>query len=163
MPSAANIVVVATANACHRLTLVRKQKMKITIETTVHAPIEKVWEAWVTPDDIMRWNFASEDWSCPKATIDLQEGNKFNYRMEAKDGSMGFDFEGTFTEIKEYSKIEYSLEDNRGVVVAFSKFESGVRVTETFEAEDEYTAEQQRQGWLCILNNFKRYVEKKLD
>lgn len=137
--------------------------MIITIQTTVNAPIEKVWDAWVTPDDIMLWNFASEDWSCPKATVDLREGNGFNYRMEAKDGSMGFDFEGTFTEIAEHEKIEYSLEDDRKVLVAFSETEGGVLVTETFEAEDEHSGEQQRQGWQAILNNFKKHVEEKSD
>lgn len=135
--------------------------MEIAIETTVDAPIEDVWAAWVTPDDITRWNFASDDWCCPKATIDLEVGGRFNYRMEAKDGSMGFDFEGTFTRIAPQALIEYALSDNRRVKITFTQIESGIHVVETFDAEDENSAEMQRQGWQCILDNFKAHTERR--
>lgn len=133
--------------------------MEIDIETTVAAPIERVWAAWVSPDDIRQWNFATDEWCCPKAMIDLVVGGKFNYRMETKDASMGFDFEGTFTSIQPLVAIEYALADNRKVGVRFNQTESGVRIVETFDAEDEHSAELQRQGWQCILDNFKRHVQ----
>ncbi|MGF1574752.1 MAG: SRPBCC domain-containing protein [Cyanophyceae cyanobacterium] len=133
--------------------------MKISIETTVNASIERVWEAWITPEVIKRWNFASDDWCCPDASQDFSVGGKFNYRMEAKDGSLGFNFEGRFTSINEPYSIEFALDDHRKVSVTFSETVRGVRVLETFEAEDEFSAEQQRQGWQSILNNFRIYVE----
>jgi len=133
--------------------------MEISVETTVSAPIDKVWSAWITPDDIKKWNFASEDWYCPDARIDLTVGGKFNYRMEAKDGSMGFDFEGTFTAIHVHESIEYALDDGRKVRITFSETDDGIRVVETFEAEDVHSAEQQRQGWQSILENFGKRVE----
>jgi uncharacterized protein YndB with AHSA1/START domain len=133
--------------------------MEIAIETTVDAPIERVWAAWVTPADIEHWNFANEEWCCPKATIDFVVGGKFIYRMETKDASMGFDFEGTFTSINPLSAIEYALADDRKVKIRFNQSASGVRVVETFDAEDEHSAELQRLGWQCILENFKRHVE----
>jgi uncharacterized protein YndB with AHSA1/START domain len=134
--------------------------MKITIETTVNAPVEKVWKAWTTPENITQWNFASEDWQCPRAKLSLTCGGKFNYRMEAKDGSFGFDFEGEFTSITVNHEIEFSLGDNRKVAVIFIPAGNATRVVETFEAEDEHSAEQQRQGWQAILNNFKKHVER---
>jgi uncharacterized protein YndB with AHSA1/START domain len=133
--------------------------MEISIETTIDAPIKRVWDAWITPEDIMRWNFASNDWCCPRASIDLRVGGKFNYRMEAKDGSMGFDFEGAFTAINEPYSIEFNLDDDRKVKVDLNDTGQGIRVVETFEADDEYSAEQQREGWQNILNNFKSHVE----
>lgn len=133
--------------------------MEITVETTVNAPIEKVWEAWVEPEHIVKWNFASEDWHCPRAEIELSVGAKFRYRMEAKDGSTGFDFEGRFTAIDPEREIRYALDDDRAVTIRFREFGGGVSVVESFEAEDEFSAEQQRQGWQCILNNFKSHVE----
>ena len=132
--------------------------MQIAIETTVDAPLEQVWSAWVTPDDITLWNFASDDWCCPDAKIDLVVGGRFTYRMEAKDGSFGFDFEGKFTAIDPCKAIEYVLDDDRKVTITFTQSEAGVRVIETFEAEDEHSAEQQRQGWQCILENFKKHI-----
>ncbi len=134
--------------------------MEIAVETTVDAPIDRVWTAWVTPADITQWNFASNDWCCPKATVDLVVGGKFIYRMEAKDGSFGFDFEGTFTSIDPQTMLEYALADDRRVKLRFTQTESGVRVVETFDAEDENSAEQQRHGWQCILDNFKKHVEQ---
>lgn len=133
--------------------------MEISIEITVNASIEQVWSAWITPDDIKKWNSASDDWHCPDAKIDFQIGGTFNYRMEAKDRSMGFDFEGTFTSINVPQSIEYALDDDRKVRITFSETEQGIRVVETFEAEDELSAEQQRKGWQSILNSFKKHVE----
>jgi uncharacterized protein YndB with AHSA1/START domain len=135
--------------------------MKITIETEVNAASEVVWTSWITPSDIIRWNFASEDWCCPNAEITLENGGTFRYRMEAKDGSMGFDFEGTFTKIVPTNTIHFSLGDGRLVMIEFQETDSGVKVVETFEVEDEHTAEQQKQGWQSILNNFKNHVESK--
>lgn len=135
--------------------------MKITIETEVEAPLSDVWDAWVTPDDITSWNFAIGDWCCPSAEIDLAVGGKFNYRMEAKDGSIGFNYEGEFISIHPHRTIHYKLDNNREVKVEFIKTESGTKVIETFDAENENSVEQQRQGWLGILNNFKQYVEAK--
>jgi uncharacterized protein YndB with AHSA1/START domain len=133
--------------------------MKITVETTVTAPIEDVWRAWTTPDDIMQWNAASDDWHTTNATVDLRVGGIFSSRMEAKDGSMGFDFAGTYTKIVHHELIEYSLEDGRVVLVEFAAGHNGVTVRETFDAESANAAEQQRQGWQAILNNFARHVE----
>ena len=135
--------------------------MNITIETEVKASPEAVWDAWVTPEDITSWNFAIDEWCCPTAEVNLEVGGKFNYRMEAKDGSMGFDFEGTFTKVTPNKSIHYKLEDNRLVTVEFEKTSNGVKIIETFDAEDENSAEQQKQGWQSILNNFKKYVEGK--
>jgi len=134
--------------------------MKISIETTVNATIDKTWSAWTTPSDIVAWNFASDEWCCPNAEIELVVGKGFNYRMEAKDGSMGFDFGGTFTQVRANEFIEYALEDGRKISITFEKTENGIRVVETFDAEDENSAEQQKQGWQCILENFKKHVEK---
>jgi uncharacterized protein YndB with AHSA1/START domain len=135
--------------------------MKITIETEVKASPAVVWNAWVTPEDITSWNFAIDEWYCPTAEINLEVGGKFNYRMEAKDGSMGFDFEGEFTEITPQKAIHYKLGDDREVEIEFIETENGVKVVETFDAEDENSAEQQKQGWLSILSNFKKHVESK--
>jgi len=135
--------------------------MKITIETEVQAPLATVWEAWVTPEDITSWNFPIDEWCCPRAEIDLQVGGKFNYRMEAKDGSVGFDFEGSFTKVEPRDSIHLVLEDDRVVTVEFIEKANGVRVVETFCAENENSPEQQKQGWQSILNNFKKHVESK--
>lgn len=135
--------------------------MKISIETKVQAPLASVWESWTTPEDITKWNFANDDWCCPSATINLQVGDKFSYRMEAKDGSMGFDFEGVFTKIEPHKSIQYELEDARVVAVEFTETPAGVHVEETFDAENENSAELQKQGWQSILDNFKKHVESK--
>jgi uncharacterized protein YndB with AHSA1/START domain len=134
--------------------------MNIMIETLVKAPLTKVWQAWTTPADIMQWNFASADWCCPRAELDLQVGGRFNYRMEARDGSFGFDFQGEFSHIIPYQCIQYTLADERQVTVQFSESEQGVHLCETFAAEDEHSAQQQQQGWLSILQNFARHVER---
>ena len=135
--------------------------MKISIETTVAASIEEVWRAWITPEDITKWNAASDDWCCPEATNDLKIGGTFCYRMDARDGSIGFDFEGHYTRIAEHELIEYALDDDRIVTVEFVTGNQGVTVRETFDAEDELAAEQQRQGWQAILDRFAHHVESK--
>jgi uncharacterized protein YndB with AHSA1/START domain len=133
--------------------------MKITVETVVKADLNKVWAAWNSPDDIKQWNAASEDWHTPQASVDLREGGRFSSRMEAKDGSAGFDFEGTYTRILPRKLIEYRMSDGREVKVEFSERPGGVLVRESFDAETENAPELQRQGWQAILNNFARHVQ----
>lgn len=133
--------------------------MKITIETVVNAPLERVWEAWNNPTEIQQWNAASPDWHTTRSTVDLRVGGQFTSRMEAKDGSMGFDFEGTYTRIEPQRRIEYRMSDGREVEVLFEERADGVLVTNTFDAESENPAEMQRQGWQAILDNFGRHVE----
>jgi len=132
--------------------------MKITIETTVAAPIEKVWQAWTTPEDIKQWNAASDDWHTTASTVDLRTGGKFSSRMEAKDGSFGFDFAGTYTKIVPQQRIEMEF-GGRTAVVEFVPKDNGVYIRETFDAEETHAVEQQRQGWQAILTRFARYVE----
>lgn len=132
--------------------------MKITVETTVRAPIAIVWRAYTTPEDIKQWNAASDDWHTTAATVDLRVGGAFSSRMEAKDGSMGFDFAGTYTNVVENKLIEYSFGD-RTARVEFSESGNGVSVGVTFEAEETHSVEQQRAGWQAILDNFARHVE----
>ena len=134
--------------------------MKITVETTVAAPIEQVWRAYTTPADIMQWNAASADWHTTKATVDLREGGAFSSRMEAKDGSMGFDFAGTYTKVVEHQLLECEF-GHRALRVEFVPGANGVTVRETFDAEETHSQEQQRAGWQAILDNFKRHVERK--
>jgi uncharacterized protein YndB with AHSA1/START domain len=134
--------------------------MKITVETTVKAPIDAVWRAWITPEDIVQWNAASSDWHTTKAAVDLRVGGTFSSRMEAKDGSMGFDFAGTYTKIVEGELLECAFGD-RQLRVEFSPGTDGVTVRETFDAETTYSEEQQRGGWQAILDNFTRHVEAK--
>jgi len=133
--------------------------MKIAIETLVKAKPDKVWEAWNTPADIKRWNTAQEDWHTTVSTVDLREGGKFLSRMEAKDGSVGFDFEGTYTRIVPGRTIEYRMSDGREVAVEFVERPGGVLVKTSFDAETENSPEMQRSGWQAILDNFGRYVE----
>ena len=135
--------------------------MKIAIETIVNADINTVWAAWNSPEDIKKWNAASDDWHTTESSVDLRVGGRFSSRMEAKDGSMGFDFKGTYSKIVENELVEYTLEDERTASVAFEKVEDGVKVTESFEAESENDPEMQRLGWQNILDNFARYVEAK--
>jgi uncharacterized protein YndB with AHSA1/START domain len=137
-------------------------KPMIKVETTVHAPVEKVWQLWTNPENIIKWNQASDDWHSPKAENDLRPGGKFVSRMEAKDGSMGFDFEGTYDEVKQYEYIEYTLGDGRKVKIDFRGEGDSTHIVEVFEAEHTHTEELQRQGWQAILDNFKRYVEGSL-
>lgn len=132
--------------------------MKITVEATVKAPIKAVWSAYTTPDDIKMWNAASDDWHTTKSTVDLRVGGAFTSRMEAKDGSFGFDFSGTYTRIVPNALIAYSFGDRAGVV-EFEPGANGVTVRITFDAESEHPEDQQRQGWQAILDNFARHVE----
>jgi len=133
---------------------------RITVETFVAAPVDTVWTAYTTPEDIVKWNAASDDWHTTKASVDLRVGGAFSSRMEAKDGSMGFDFAGTYTKIIDKRLIEYSFGD-RAAEVHFSPEKNGTTVRVTFDSEPTYSVEQQKQGWQSILNNFARYVEAK--
>ena len=132
--------------------------MKITVETTVAAPVEQVWRAWTTPDDIKQWNAASDDWHTTAATVDLRPGGQFSSRMEAKDGSMGFDFAGTYTKVVPHELIESEF-GGRILTVQFIPAGGGVTVRETFDAEGTHSPEQQRAGWQAILDRFARHVE----
>lgn len=132
---------------------------KITVDTTVEAPLRQVWEYFTTPEHIMAWSQASEDWHTPRASNDLRVGGHFSYRMEAKDGSTGFDFNGTYDEIEPFESISYTIEGGRKVVIVFIETSGQTHVTETFEAENENPIEVQRGGWQAILDSFKRYVE----
>ncbi len=132
--------------------------MQITVETFVKAPIAKVWKAYTTPVDIKQWNTASDDWHTTLATVDLRVGGTFSSRMEAKDGSFGFDFAGTYTEVVSNERIAYCFGDRSGVV-DFIPASGGVIVRVSFDAETQNPVEQQRQGWQAILNNFAKYVQ----
>lgn len=132
--------------------------MKITVEALVKAPVGKVWSAYTTPEDIKQWNTASPDWHTTSAAVDLRVGGAFTSRMEAKDGSFGFDFAGTYTKVVPNELIEYAFGDRIGIV-EFKSGAQGVTVRVTFDAEDQHSTEQQRQGWQAILDNFARHVE----
>jgi uncharacterized protein YndB with AHSA1/START domain len=132
----------------------------ITVESTINAPVEKVWNCWTTPQHIIQWNNASDDWHTTRAENDLRVGGQFLSRMEAKDGSFGFDFNGVYTEVEQHKAIAYTIEGGREVKVAFESNENTTKVTETFEAEDENPLEMQQAGWQAILDNFKKYVEQ---
>ena len=134
--------------------------MQIKVQVTVAAPIQKVWDAYVTPEDIVQWNAASDDWHTTSSTVDLRPGGKFSSRMEAKDGSEGFDFEGEYTNIVTHELIEYAFGD-RTATVKFEQADGGVKVTVEFEAEEENSAEMQKAGWQAILDNFARHVLSK--
>ena len=131
----------------------------ITVETQIQLPIEKVWELWTSPVHIIHWNNASDDWFTPWAENDLQVGGKFRSRMEAKDGSFGFDFEGVYDVVEENQRIEYTLGDDRKVKIEFKEEGGCTHVTESFEAEGENPVELQRAGWQAIVDNFKKYAE----
>ena len=134
--------------------------MQITVKVIVPAPIETVWSAYVTPEDIVKWNAASDDWHTSKSTVDLRVGGQFSSRMEAKDGSFGFDFEGVYTKVVPHELIEYSFGDREAQVV-FSETVQGVTVTVSFDAENENEIELQREGWQAILDNFRQHVINK--
>ena len=134
-------------------------KTTITVETDVNAPIEKAWEFFSKPEHIIKWNNASEDWHTPRAENDLRAGGNFNYRMEAKDGSFGFDFGGVYDVVTEPNIIEYTIDDGRKVKVTFKNNGNRTYVTENFEAENTHSLEMQKGGWQNILDSFKRYTE----
>jgi len=125
----------------------------------IAAPIDNVWLAYTSPDDIKQWNAASDDWHTTSATVDLREGGAFSSRMEAKDGSMGFDFSGTYTRIVPNKRIDYQMSDDRAASVEFAETPNGVRIRVTFDGEPTHSVEQQRDGWQAILDNFKHHVE----
>jgi len=135
-------------------------KTTIKIESTINAPVEKVWKYWTTPEHIMKWNNASPDWHTPRAENDLRTGGKFLSRMEAKDGSFGFDFGGVYDEVKQNELISYTIGDGRKVKVTFTPQGNSTKVTESFEAEETNSIEMQRGGWQSILDNFKKYTEE---
>jgi uncharacterized protein YndB with AHSA1/START domain len=135
------------------------ENTKITVEAFVNAPVDKAWECFNDPKHIVKWNHASEDWHSPRAENDLRKDGRFNYRMEARDGSMGFDFTGTYIKVEPHHAVEYTMDDNRKVQVTFQHSDGGTKVVETFEAEQTNSIEMQREGWQSILNNFKKYVE----
>lgn len=135
------------------------EKTKLTVKVTIHAPVEKVWKFWTEPKHIVHWNAASDDWHTPKAENDLRVGGKFSSRMEAKDGSMGFDFSGVYSKIEPHRQIDYTMDDGRTAQVYFVAEGASTTVTETFEAEQENTLELQQLGWQSIMNNFKKYAE----
>ena len=133
--------------------------MKITVERVVDAPIDRVWHAWSDPDQITQWNAASDDWHTTESEVDLREGGRFRSRMEAKDGSAGFDFEGEYTRVVPRERVDYRMADGRDVRVDFVERDDGVLVRNTFDAESENPPEAQREGWQAILDNFGRHVE----
>lgn len=130
----------------------------LTVQTTVAATPEKAWELWTRPGHITQWNQATEDWHTPRAENDLRDGGSFSYRMEAKDGSFGFDFSGTYRQVEPYQLIAFTLNDGRLVEVKFEPTENGTAITETFEAESENPVEMQQMGWQMILDNFGKYA-----
>jgi uncharacterized protein YndB with AHSA1/START domain len=132
--------------------------MKITVETLANARVAKVWNAYTSPADIKQWNTASDDWHTTQAAVDLRVGGAFSSRMEAKDGSFGFDFAGTYTQLVRHERIEYSFGDRMGLV-EFIPGERGVTVRVTFDAETIHPIDQQRDGWQAILNNFAKHVQ----
>ena len=131
----------------------------ITVETNVKAPVEKVWTFWSAPEHITRWCNASDDWHTPRAENDLRQGGQFLTRMEAKDGSFGFDFGGVYDEVKTHERIRYTMGDGRKVSIRFTSVPEGTRVTETFDPEQTNSLEMQKNGWQAILDNFKKYTE----
>jgi uncharacterized protein YndB with AHSA1/START domain len=133
--------------------------VKITVQATVQAPVAKVWECWTEPQHITKWNSASDDWHTPRAENDLRVGGKFLSRMEAKDGSFGFDFGGVYDDVQLRERISYTMDDGRRVDVTFAGQGDRTTVTETFDAEQTNSVEMQQGGWQAILDNFKRYVE----
>lgn len=134
-------------------------KIRVTVETSVKASIEKAWKYWSEPEHIMNWNNASDDWHTPKAENDLRTGGKFSSRMEARDGSQGFDFEGVYDNVETNKLIEYSLGDGRKVKIIFSADGDHTRIIETFEVENTHSIQMQKTGWQAILDNFKKYIE----
>ncbi len=132
----------------------------LTIDTIVKSSIENVWNAYTEPQHIVNWNFASSDWHCPKAENDMKIGGKYSARMEAKDGSFGFDFVAVYDEIIPFEKIVYTIEDGRKVITVFENLNDAIKITTVFEAENQNPIDMQKAGWQAILNNFKNYTER---
>ncbi|MDF2869221.1 MAG: hypothetical protein K0R05_796 [Anaerocolumna sp.] len=135
-------------------------RQTITIKATVNAPVEKVWRSWNEPEHIKKWNSASEDWHTTASENDLKAGGRFRSRMEAKDGSFGFDFSGTYDEVKLHETITYTLDDDRKVSIIFMSKDKQTEITVAFEAEETNPIKMQEEGWQAILNNFKKYTEE---
>lgn len=133
--------------------------IKVEIEAVINADVKKVWEYWTEPKHITNWNFASDDWWCPRAENDLRNGGKFVSRMEARDGSFGFDFGGTYEEVIPLKKISYVMDDNRRVETTFEDMGGKTKVKTIFDAETQHPVEMQKEGWQAILNNFRKYIE----
>jgi len=134
-------------------------KIKISIEALIDAGRAKAWECWTLPEHITKWNFAADDWHCPRAMNDLRPGGKMNFRMEAKDGSFGFDFEATYDEVSDQRLIAYTMTDGRQATTRFEDKDGGTRVSIVFDAENENPVDLQKTGWQAILDNFKKYTE----
>jgi uncharacterized protein YndB with AHSA1/START domain len=137
------------------------QATKITVEATINAPVAKVWELWNNPDDIIKWNTPDPSWHTPSSENDLKVGGKFKNRMEAKDGSFGFDFEGIYDSVILNQEISYSMADGRQATTIFTEQDGKTHLATTFDAETENDPEFQKQGWQSILNNFVKYAESK--
>jgi uncharacterized protein YndB with AHSA1/START domain len=135
------------------------EKTIITVRTSVKAPVETVWKHWTSPESIIGWNNATDDWYTPKASNDLRKDGKFSYRMEARDGSMGFDFEGVYNNVIVNKQIDYTIGDGRKVKITFESDGKTTDVIETFEAENTHPIEMQRNGWQSIMDNFKKFSE----
>jgi uncharacterized protein YndB with AHSA1/START domain len=133
--------------------------IQVTISATINAPIEKVWNYYNTPEHVTQWNMADPSWHCPYGQNDLRTGGKFSYRMEAKDGSFGFDFGGVYDQVIPHQLIEYTMGDNRKVIVRFTSEGNSTSIETIFDAESQNPVEMQRQGWQAILDNFKKYTE----
>lgn len=136
------------------------QPTKVTVQAVIQAPVEKVWTYWTAAEHITKWNQASDEWHAPRAENDLREGGKFLTRMEAKDGSMGFDFTGTYDIVNQHEQISYTMEDGRKVDITFIDQGNATQVVETFDAESTHSVEQQQAGWQAIMDNFKTYTEQ---
>lgn len=141
------------------MTATKKSESMITVKATINAPVSKVWEFWTGPEHITKWNQASEDWHSPKAENDLKVGGKFKTTMAAKDGSMSFDFEGTYSVVDHHKAIAYDMPDGRHVSVEFIAEGQSTRVIESFDPENSNPLEMQQNGWQAILDSFKRYTE----
>ncbi|MDI1353822.1 MAG: SRPBCC domain-containing protein [bacterium] len=136
-----------------------KKNNRLSVQTSIKAPIEKVWELWTNPEHIVKWNFASIDWHAPKANNELKKGGRFVFTMAAKDGSMSFDFSGIYTEVLKHKMIAYTMDDGRTARVLFASEGITTQITEQFDAETENTHELQVLGWQAILTNFRAYAE----
>ncbi|HOX12422.1 MAG TPA: SRPBCC domain-containing protein [Spirochaetia bacterium] len=132
---------------------------RITVRTRIRAPVARVWDAYTTPEDITKWNFASDDWHCPSAHVDLRVGGTFSSRMESKDGKAGFDFAGRYLDVRRHSRIEYEMGDGRGVTVEFRPRTDSTDVEVAFDSDGVYSRERQAEGWGAILENFRKHVE----
>ncbi len=135
------------------------EQTKIKVDATISADSNKVWEYYTNPEHITNWNFATDDWQCPNAENDLKPGGKYRARMEAKDGSFGFDFEAIYDEVIDHKKLTYTMSDGRQATTDFENLDGTTKVTTTFNAENTNDVEMQRAGWQAILNNFKKYAE----